>query len=448
MKEQKFRIIFKGEILPNSNIEEVKQKFSTYYKVDLHQVESLFSGKKFVLKENISLDFARKYAVEFEKMTGARCTIIQMVEKDTEQKPQQQTTASKAAPPTAKTGNTPTRYETCYRVMFKGNIQPGKDINEVKTNLCMFYKVKPDRLAGLFTGKPVVIKETIDFWTAVAYLNQFKEFGAACYLDTEDPPENQNMEAKEQEQVQPVQTLSSQPVSEESEEHRIKAQADALTKHFNNTYLQVQQEYGIKKKEKEFQKRESTLGCLALIIIVAALVLIIFSSLAWYWGLLWGVIALVILIAFEKKWNTKYADAFLWRLKKEKQEDFSLFAVVLKKWANKLPAKDRAKPYLQKKIDEIIAENHSQEGMYEKYSRIISPEKELDVLASQPQEVAVNCPRCGSNQITTGIRKFSWKKGIAVSIFLGPLAGAVAGSTGEGKPIYICETCGKKWDRR
>jgi hypothetical protein len=446
MNEQKFRIIFKGEILPNANLEEVKKKLAAFYKVDASQVESLFSGKRFVLKENISLDLARKYAAEFEKKIGARCTILQMVEK--------------SAAHNNGTSKTPTRYETGYRVMFKGNIHPGKDLNEVKTNLCMFYKVKPDRLAGLFSGKPVVIKETTDFWTAAAYLNQFKEFGAACYLDTVDPPAYQKVGTKEQ--VKPVQPQSPQPDPQESEEQRIKSQADALAQLLNTTYSQVQQEYKIEQKEKAFQKSETTMGCLALTVIIAALVLIIFSPLAWYWGLLWGITALGILVSLEKKWDNRYADAFLWRVEKENQQDFPLFTAVLKKWINELSAKDRAKIYLQTKIDEIIAKNPGQKETYEKFSRTIGvaetptpqqtgktePGEEPAASAEKPQKEIVTCPRCGSNWVSTGIKKFSWGKGFAVSLFLGPLAGAVAGSTGEGKPIYICEKCGKKWDRR
>ena len=462
MQEQKFRIIFKGEIVSNANLEEVKKKLAAFYKVDASRVGSLFSGKRFVLKENISLDLARKYAMEFEKKIGARCTILQMVEESSEQTQQQQTTAAKAAVTTTKTGKTPTRYETGYRVMFKGNIHPEKDLNEVKTNLCMFYKVKPDRLAGLFTGKPVVIKETTDFWTAVAYLNQFKKFGAACYLDTDDPPGYPEEGAKEQEQVKPVQPQSPQPDSRKTEEQRIKSQADALAQRLNTTYSQVQQEYRVEQKEKAFQKSETTMGCLALTVIIAALVLIIFSPLAWYWGLLWGIIALGILVSLEKKWDTRYADAFLWRVEKENQQDFPLFAAVLKKWINELSAKDRAKIYLQTKIDEIITKNPGQKETYEKFSRIIGvvetptpqqagktePGEEPAASAEKPQKEIVICPRCGSNWVSTGVRGFSWKKGVAVTLFLGPLAGAVAGSAGEGKPIYICEKCGKKWDRR
>jgi hypothetical protein len=54
----------------------------------------------------------------------------------------------------------------------------------------MFYKVKPDKLAGLFTGNPVTVTpEPTDFWTAAAYLNRFKECGAVSYLEAVESPE-------------------------------------------------------------------------------------------------------------------------------------------------------------------------------------------------------------------------------------------------------------------
>jgi hypothetical protein len=77
MKEKKFRIIFKGEILPNANLEEVKQKLAAFYKVDIKEIESLFSGKNFVLKENATLDAAMEYMYQLEQ-AGALCQLDEM----------------------------------------------------------------------------------------------------------------------------------------------------------------------------------------------------------------------------------------------------------------------------------------------------------------------------------------------------------------------------------
>jgi hypothetical protein len=252
MKEQKYRIIFKGEIIPNANLDEVKQKLAAFFKVDIKEIESLFTGKNFILKENVNLDAAQNYMYQLEQF-GALCELVEIeteskkspiaaattdkkpqtpadkkeitdktpqtpaVEKEiTDKKPQTpvdkkeiadkkpQTPADKKEiadkkpqPPAVekeikieKQVQEQTQDELHYQLLFKGETLHGKDINEVKTNLSMFYKVKPDKLAGLFTGKPVAVTpEPTDFWTAAAYLNRFKECGAVSYLEPVESPE-------------------------------------------------------------------------------------------------------------------------------------------------------------------------------------------------------------------------------------------------------------------
>ncbi|MGD2090898.1 MAG: hypothetical protein PVH61_32290 [Candidatus Aminicenantes bacterium] len=224
MKKQKYRIIFKGEILPNANLEEVKQKLAAFYKVDIKEIESLFSGKNFVLKENVNLDAAQNYMYQLEQF-GALCELVK-IKSESKKSPVATTNSDKTPQNTAdkkeitdktsqnpankkeisdKTPQTPTvekeikiekqlqeqtQYELRYQMLFKGEILNGKDINEVKTNLSMFYKVKPDKLAGLFTGKPVTVTpEPTDFWTAASYLNRFNECGAVSYLEAVESPE-------------------------------------------------------------------------------------------------------------------------------------------------------------------------------------------------------------------------------------------------------------------
>jgi hypothetical protein len=196
MKEQKYRIIFKGEILPNANLEEVKQKLVAFYKVDIKEIESLFSGKNFVLKENVNLDAAQNYMYQLEQ-AGALCELVEM-ETESKKGPIATATTDKTPQTTAaekeieieKQVQEQTQDELRYQLLFKGETLHGKDINEVKTNLSMFYKVKPDKLAGLFTGKPVAVTPgPTDFWTAAAYLNRFKECGAVSYLEPVESPE-------------------------------------------------------------------------------------------------------------------------------------------------------------------------------------------------------------------------------------------------------------------
>ncbi len=188
MKEKKYRIIFKGEIIPNANLEEVKQKLTTFFKVDFKEIESLFSGKKFVLKENASLDAAQEYMYQLEQ-AGVLCQLVEMKTKSKNKDETPKTTADKKEIKIEKPIKEQTQDELRFQLLFTGETLHGKDLNEVKTNLSMFYKVKPDKLAGLFTGKPVAVTpEPTDFWTAAAYLNRFHECGAVSYLETVESP--------------------------------------------------------------------------------------------------------------------------------------------------------------------------------------------------------------------------------------------------------------------
>jgi cytoskeletal protein RodZ len=151
----------------------------------------------------VNLDAAQDYMYQLEQ-AGALCELVEMKSKSKKEPKKEPTPTA----PTAITDKTPettavekeiniekpvkeqTQSELRYQLLFKGETLHGKDINEVKTNLSMFYKVKPDKLAGLFAGKPVAVTpEPTDFWTAVAYLNRFHECGAISYLETVESPE-------------------------------------------------------------------------------------------------------------------------------------------------------------------------------------------------------------------------------------------------------------------
>jgi hypothetical protein len=184
--EEKYRVVFKGEIAPKADPAEVRRNLAAMYNVDLKEIERFFSGKRFVLKENADLEAARWYSAEFEEKTGARCAIVKMEKAEKTPPPPQNNTAAAHQKSAPAQENKPAGYETRYRLMFNGELVVERDINEVKTNLSLFYKVKPDRIESLFIGTPVTIKEPTDFWTAAAYYNRFKECGIVCYLEPVD----------------------------------------------------------------------------------------------------------------------------------------------------------------------------------------------------------------------------------------------------------------------
>lgn len=54
------------------------------------------------------------------------------------------------------------------------------------------------------------------------------------------------------------------------------------------------------------------------------------------------------------------------------------------------------------------------------------------------------CPFCGSENVTTYKRGFSWLLG-CLGFFIAPLIGLLIGFVGKDKLMHKCEYCGKKW---
>ena len=74
MGENKYRIVFKGEISEGADINEVKGKIGQSFKIDSSKIDELFSGKRVIIKKNSTLDICEKTKAVFEK-AGAICHI-------------------------------------------------------------------------------------------------------------------------------------------------------------------------------------------------------------------------------------------------------------------------------------------------------------------------------------------------------------------------------------
>jgi len=173
MAEQKYKVGFKGEIVPGADPAAVKRNIAALYNIDIKKVENFFSGKTFVLQDSVSLDQATKFMYQFEE-AGAKCDLV----KKDPGKPAQTPAVEKA----------PVRHETCYRVIFKGETVQDKNLSEVKTRLSIFYKVKTEQVEHFFTRKPVTIKDQVDFVTAIEYMKKFHGFGAMCHIEPDELP--------------------------------------------------------------------------------------------------------------------------------------------------------------------------------------------------------------------------------------------------------------------
>jgi len=455
MDNRIYRIVFAGEILPNTEKEQVKNNIADLFKVDVSKISHLFSGKRFVLKESTDIEFAKKFAIQFQKRTGAKCIVTKIMpntdsKKDLDNKKKN---IIRKREDDSKISNkiSDNFFETRYRLVFKGEVALGSNTDKIITRMNSFYRIEPEFHEDFFSGKRVIVKDNVDFWTAISFLKKFRNVGMTCYPEEIDPP------------VSPVSSLSKADLDGVSSSNEISGQGsgildkesiqsafDKLYMNFTDIYQEVKKKYKIEKEIEKSDNKESIQGCSFIVLLIIIIVLFVETQLKWYMGLLWLVGVLLILFSFEKKWNTEYADFFYWRIRNEKLENIHLFFATFKKWVEYLPEEDNAKEYFLTLVDKNLAEVKDKKK-YIKYLRIIQNMKIVYGNAPKkkpksplPKE-KIRCPSCGYDKIIIEDIKFNWKRGIIATTFLGPLGGAIAANTGLKNGRKICKRCGKKW---
>lgn len=74
MEDDKFDLIFRGEIVPSAELAQVKKNLAHLFKIPGDKVETLFSGQAITLKKAMSAEQANQYRVAIKK-AGARVEI-------------------------------------------------------------------------------------------------------------------------------------------------------------------------------------------------------------------------------------------------------------------------------------------------------------------------------------------------------------------------------------
>lgn len=72
--EQRYKVVFSGEIAPGQDIEQVKLKVAALYKVPVEKCANMFTGGLVTIKDNVDYQTAQKYKKAFEN-TGVICRI-------------------------------------------------------------------------------------------------------------------------------------------------------------------------------------------------------------------------------------------------------------------------------------------------------------------------------------------------------------------------------------
>jgi len=99
MAGQLYRVVFEGEILEGSQVQEVKRALAKLYNRSEDQIERFFSGKRLAVKKDVDYETAMKCVKAFER-AGAVCRVEELephagleqpliLEKETEQPSQQ-----------------------------------------------------------------------------------------------------------------------------------------------------------------------------------------------------------------------------------------------------------------------------------------------------------------------------------------------------------------------
>ncbi|MEX2489256.1 MAG: hypothetical protein WD356_06965 [Pseudomonadales bacterium] len=99
-----------------------------------------------------------------------------------------------------------------YAIVFKGEILEGFQAFTVKAHLSQLLKVDAEKMATLFSGKPVVLKRTADKKEAAKYGNALRKIGADVKVKVIKPrPEQAGSPAASQ---QPEENTTATPVAE------------------------------------------------------------------------------------------------------------------------------------------------------------------------------------------------------------------------------------------
>jgi len=77
--------------------------------------------------------------------------------------------------------------EKRYKILYSGKVAKGRDLDEVKRNLKSLFKASDSKIEQLFSGKVFVIKDSVDYESAMKYQMAFKTAGAVCKVKEISP---------------------------------------------------------------------------------------------------------------------------------------------------------------------------------------------------------------------------------------------------------------------
>jgi hypothetical protein len=70
MPDDRYNVVFSGELSTEATQESVRSHLQGWFRLDDAQLENLFSGRRVVVKRDVSLDVASRYQAAFRKAGG------------------------------------------------------------------------------------------------------------------------------------------------------------------------------------------------------------------------------------------------------------------------------------------------------------------------------------------------------------------------------------------
>ena len=77
--------------------------------------------------------------------------------------------------------------EKRYKILFSGKVAKGRGLDEVKRNLKSLFKVGDSKIEQLFSGRVIVIKDSVDYEATMKYQMAFETAGAVCKVKEISP---------------------------------------------------------------------------------------------------------------------------------------------------------------------------------------------------------------------------------------------------------------------
>ncbi|MFL0798040.1 MAG: hypothetical protein K6L73_11195 [Cellvibrionaceae bacterium] len=86
--------------------------------------------------------------------------------------------------------------EERFSIVFRGDLEAGHSLLDVKSRLAKLFKADEARVTKLFSGQPVVLKGNLDSATAEKYRQVLTDAGAHVIVKSEDAPATDSAEEK------------------------------------------------------------------------------------------------------------------------------------------------------------------------------------------------------------------------------------------------------------